>query len=261
MRTETPPPVRLAEYRPFPFRIEQVRMLFQLEPADTHVVSELTIRRTGDADAPLRLDGEKLTLKAIRINGQPLTDQEYAIEPEGLVIFKPGDVFTLEIETDISPEANTELSGLYISSNRFCTQCEAEGFRRITYYPDRPDVLAPFFVRIEADKAKCPYLLSNGNPTGSGDLGNGRHFAEWTDPHPKPSYLFALVGGEFDVLQDNFTTFSGKPVMPRARNTPCDRSRRPCRGTKMFLGASMISTCSRSSPCATSISAQWKTRA
>ena len=212
MRTETPPPVRLAEYRPFPFRIEQVRMLFQLEPADTHVVSELTIRRTGDADAPLRLDGEKLTLKAIRINGQPLTDQEYAIEPEGLVIFKPGDVFTLEIETDISPEANTELSGLYISSNRFCTQCEAEGFRRITYYPDRPDVLAPFFVRIEADKAKCPYLLSNGNPTGSGDLGNGRHFAEWTDPHPKPSYLFALVGGEFDVLQDNFTTFSGKPV-------------------------------------------------
>lgn len=212
MRTETPPPVRLSEYRPFPFRIEQVRLLFRLEPTDTHVVSELSIRRTGDPDAPLRLDGEKLTLKAIRINGQALSDQDYAIEPEGLVVFKPGDVFTLEIETDISPEANTELSGLYISSNRFCTQCEAEGFRRITYYPDRPDVLAPFFVRIEADKAKCPYLLSNGNPTAHGDLGNGRHFAEWTDPHPKPSYLFALVGGEFDVLEEDFTTFSGKPV-------------------------------------------------
>jgi aminopeptidase N len=212
MRTETPPPVRLSEYRPFPFRIEQVRLLFRLEQTDTEVVSELSIRRTGDPDAPLRLDGEKLTLKSIRINGQPLSDQDYAVEPEGLVIFKPGDVFTLEMETSISPEANTELSGLYISSKRFCTQCEAEGFRRITYYPDRPDVLAPFFVRIEADKTKCPYLLSNGNPSSSGDLGNGRHFAEWTDPHPKPSYLFALVGGEFDVLHDDFTTFSGRPV-------------------------------------------------
>ncbi len=212
MRTETPPPVRLLDYRPFPFRIEQVRLLFRLDASDTHVVSQLSMRRTGDADASLRLDGEKLTLKSISIDGQALTDQDYAIEPEGLVIFKPGDVFTLEIETGISPEANTELSGLYISSNRFCTQCEAEGFRRITYYPDRPDVLAPFFVRIEADKTKCPYLLSNGNPSASGDLGNGRHFAEWTDPHPKPSYLFALVGGAFDVLQDDFTTFSGKPV-------------------------------------------------
>ncbi len=133
----------------------------------------------------------------------------------------------------ISPEANTELSGLYISSNRFCTQCEAEGFRRITYYPDRPDVLAPYFVRIEADQAKYPYLLSNGNPTAKGELGNGRHFAEWTDPHPKPSYLFALVGGDFDVLHDDFTTFSGKPVKPvassssmgdaAAPSTPCDR--------------------------------------
>jgi aminopeptidase N len=212
MRTETPPPVRLVDYKPFPFRIEQVRLLFRLEPGDTRVLSQLSIRRTGDADAPLRLDGEKLTLEAIRIDGNALSDQDYAVEPEGLVIFKPGDVFTLEIETGISPETNTELSGLYISSNRFCTQCEAEGFRRITYYPDRPDVLAPYFVRIEAEKAKYPYLLSNGNPTAKGDLGNGRHFAEWTDPHPKPSYLFALVGGDFDVLHDDFTTFSGKHV-------------------------------------------------
>ncbi len=212
MRTETPPPVRLVDYKPFPFRIEQVRLLFRLEPSDTRVISQLSIRRTGDAEAPLRLDGEKLTLESIRIDGNALSDQDYAVEPEGLVIFKPGDVFTLEIETGISPETNTELSGLYISSNRFCTQCEAEGFRRITYYPDRPDVLAPYFVRIEADKTKYPYLLSNGNPTDKGDLGNGRHFAEWTDPHPKPSYLFALVGGEFDVLHDDFTTFSGKPV-------------------------------------------------
>ncbi len=212
MRTETPPPVKLTDYHPFPFRIEQVRLTFRLDPGATAVKSELSIRRIGEADTPLRLDGEKLTLKCIRINGQPLADGDFAVEPDGLTIFRPGDVFTLEIETEISPETNTELSGLYISGNRFCTQCEAEGFRRITYYPDRPDVLAPFFVRVEAERSRCPYLLSNGNPSGSGELENGRHFAEWTDPHPKPSYLFALVGGDFDVLEDNFTTFSGKPV-------------------------------------------------
>ncbi len=212
MRTETPPPVRLADYKPFPFRIEQVRLLFKLDPNETHVVSELRVRRTGEADAPLRLDGEKLTLRSVRLNGERMADQDFIIEPEALVIPQPGDVFTLEIETEISPESNTELSGLYISGNRFCTQCEAEGFRRIAYYPDRPDVLAPYFVRIEADRARCPYLLSNGNPTAAGDLGDGRHFAEWTDPHPKPSYLFALVAGDFDVLEDAFTTCSGKPV-------------------------------------------------
>src|SRR6185295_18862765 len=192
MRTETPPPVRLADYRPYPFRIEQVRLLFRLEPGATHVFSELTIRRTGDPDTPLRLDGEKLVLKSIRLNGQVLADDEFSVDADGLVVLRPGDAFTLEIETEISPETNTELSGLYISGNRFCTQCEAEGFRRITYYPDRPDVLAPFQVRIEADKTRCPYLLSNGNPAGQGELDNGRHYAEWVDPHPKPSYLFAL---------------------------------------------------------------------
>ena len=175
MRTETPPPVRLAEYRPFPFRIEQVRLLFRLEPTETHVISELSIRRTGDPDAQLRLDGEKLTLKTSRINGQALSDQDYAIEPEGLVVFKPGDVLTLEIETVTSPEANTELPGLYISSNRLCSQCEAEGFRRCTYYPDTPDVLAPIIVLIEADEAKCAYLPSYGNRSVEGDRGDGRH--------------------------------------------------------------------------------------
>ena len=212
MRTETPPPVRLADYRPFPFKIDQVRLLFRLDPAATHVISELHIRRTGEANTPLRLDGEKLLLKSVRVDGQTLADQDFAVDGEGLVIFRPGDAFKLEIETEISPEANTELSGLYISGNRFCTQCEAEGFRRITYYPDRPDVLAPFFVRIEADRALYPYLLSNGDPSGSGDLDDGRHYAEWIDPHPKPSYLFALVGGEFDVLEDQHVTTSGRNV-------------------------------------------------
>ena len=212
MRTENPPPVRLSDYRAYPFRIDQVRMRFQLHPTDTRVLTELSVRRTGDADAPLVLDGEKLTLKSIRLNGNALSTDEYRLDAEALTLDWPGDTFTLEIETSISPETNTELSGLYMSSGRFCTQCEAEGFRRITFYPDRPDVLAPFHVRVEADKASYPYLLSNGNPTTSGELEGGRHFAEWTDPHPKPSYLFALVGGAFDVLEDSFTTSSGKPV-------------------------------------------------
>ncbi len=212
MRTETPPPVKLVDYKPFPFRIEGVRMLFQLHPTETRVLTELTIRRTGASDVSLKLDGEKLALKGVRIDGRQLDASEYAVDAERLEVFRPGDAFRIEIETGISPETNTELSGLYISSNRFCTQCESEGFRRITYYPDRPDVLAPFFVRIEADKTRYPYLLSNGNPTSSGELAEGRHFAEWTDPHPKPSYLFALVGGEFDVLRDDFTTMSERHV-------------------------------------------------
>jgi aminopeptidase N len=205
MRTETPPQVRLADYQPFPFRIEQVRLTFRLEPSATVVISELTIRRTGESQEPLRLDGEKLILNRVEINGQALAEDAYVVDTDGLVIANPGDAFTLLVETEIAPDANTELSGLYMSGGRFCTQCEAEGFRRITYYPDRPDVLAPYFVRVEADK-RYPYLLSNGNPATSGDLPNGRHFAEWDDPHPKPSYLFALVGGDFDTLEDSFVT-------------------------------------------------------
>lgn len=212
MRAETPPSIRLGDYQPYPFRIDHVRLLFRLDPSDTTVVAALRMRRTGPPDAPLRLDGEKLVLKSIRIDGRRLSEGDYAVHPESLVVFHPGDVFTLEIETAISPETNTELSGLYTSSNRFCTQCEAEGFRRITYYPDRPDILAPFFVRIEGEKARYPYLLSNGNPSAAGDLSDGWHFAEWTDPHPKPSYLFALVGGDFDVLSDFFETRSGRQV-------------------------------------------------
>ncbi|MBI1361983.1 MAG: aminopeptidase N [Alphaproteobacteria bacterium] len=212
MRTETPPKVHLKDYQPFPFRVERVRLLFNLYPSATTVVSRLTMTRTSDSSDPLRLDGEKITLKRIELNGRPLSGDEFVVDGDGLTIPNPGDAFDLEIETEICPKDNTELSGLYISTDRFCTQCEAEGFRRITYYPDRPDVLAPFFVRIEADKEKYPRLLSNGNPGDAGDLPGGRHFAEWNDPHPKPSYLFALVGGEFDVLDDHFTTMSGRRV-------------------------------------------------
>ena len=156
MRTETPPLVRLTDYRPYPFRVAQVRLVFRLDPAATSVVSTLNIHRIGEHDEPLRLDGEKLTLLRIAVDGRPLAGGDFVVDAEGITIPKPGDSFELEIETEISPETNTELSGLYISGGRFCTQCEAEGFRRITYYPDRPDVLAPFRVRVEADKARCP---------------------------------------------------------------------------------------------------------
>ncbi len=212
MRTDTPPQVRLSEYRAYPFRISQVSLDIRLNPSATLVQSRLALTRTGAADAPLRLDGEKLVLKSVRIDGRTLSGDELSVDAEGLTVHAPGDDFILEIETEIAPEENTELSGLYMSSGRYCTQCEAEGFRRITYYPDRPDVLAPFSVRVEADKDRYPYLLSNGNPVSSGDLPGGAHFAVWDDPHPKPSYLFALVGGDFDVLRDGFTTMSGRKV-------------------------------------------------
>ena len=154
MRTETPPPVRLADYQPFPFRIDSVRMLFRLHPSDTRVVTELAIMRTGAKDAPLRLDGEKLALRSIRLTGLALGVDDYTADEESLTVFRPGDAFRLEIETSISPETNTELSGLYVSSGRFCTQCEAEGFRGITYFLDRPDVMATYTTRVEANRAR-----------------------------------------------------------------------------------------------------------
>ena len=130
----------------------------------------------------------------------------------GLVIDGVPDAFALDIETRIDPQANSALSGLYMSGGNFCTQCEPEGFRRITYFIDRPDVMARYTTTIVADKARCPVLLSNGNPSGAGDAGDGRHWAKWVDPHPKPSYLFALVAGDLVALRDQFTTRSGREV-------------------------------------------------
>ncbi len=212
MRTDTPPQVRLSEYTPYPFRFLHVALDIRLHPTATRVVSKIRVARKTAEAAPLRLDGEKLVLRSVRIDGRALAGEELIVDADGMTIQTGDSEFLLEIETEIAPESNTELSGLYMSSGRYCTQCEAEGFRRITYYPDRPDVLAPFAVRIEADKARYPYLLSNGNPVDAGDLAGGSHYAVWDDPHPKPSYLFALVGGDFDVLRDGFTTMSGRKV-------------------------------------------------
>ena len=219
MRTDTAPAdppktIRLADYRPPDYWIDNISLDFSLDPARTIVKSRLDVRRSVSAhrNAPLALEGEALELLSISMNGAPLPDSAYEVGEKSLRVDAPPEAFVLEIENAIAPEANTALSGLYMSKGMFCTQCEAEGFRRITYYPDRPDVLAKFRVRIEADKAAYPILLANGNNVAAGDLAGGRHFAEWADPHPKPAYLFALVGGDLACAEDAFVTRSGREV-------------------------------------------------
>tara|TARA_Y100000052_G_scaffold22253_2_gene22922 strand:- start:23159 stop:25801 length:2643 start_codon:yes stop_codon:yes gene_type:complete len=213
MRTETPQPVLLKDYEPYPFAIPNVRLIFQLDPQRTRVLAHMKVERTGAPDADLVLNGEAFEETGrIFINGEQPADHQIEFTETGLILRHLPDEFEFSTEVWISPEKNTELSGLYMSGGRFCTQCEAEGFRRITYWPDRPDVMSTFSVRLEADVELAPTLLSNGNPGETGSLDDGRHFAEWDDPHPKPSYLFALCGGEYDAFVDNFTTMSGKEV-------------------------------------------------
>ncbi|HVY03109.1 MAG TPA: aminopeptidase N, partial [Caulobacterales bacterium] len=212
MRDETAKAVQLADYRPCDYAIDTIDLAFVLDPNDTKVRAVSAVRRIGDHDRPLALDGVNLTLNRIAIDGAPLAAEAYAIEAERLIVHRPPDKFTLEIETTIHPAANTALEGLYVSGGRFCTQCEAEGFRKITYFQDRPDSLSRYSTRIEADKAAYPTLLSNGDLVEQGDLPGGRHYALWRDPHPKPCYLFALVAGDFDSHRDEFVTMSGKRV-------------------------------------------------
>ncbi|WP_342642850.1 aminopeptidase N [Rhodoligotrophos ferricapiens] len=209
--------IRLADYREPDFFIDEVWLDVRLHPTDTHVRSRLAIRPNPVmGEAPLELDGEKLTLHAVSIDGEALSPTDYTLNPERLIIHKPPrQPFTLEVETTCDPEANTELSGLYRSNGIYCTQCEAEGFRRITYFIDRPDILATFTTRIEAEQADAPVLLSNGNPVEAALLENGRPFAVWHDPYPKPCYLFALVAGTLAHVEDHFTTASGREVILR----------------------------------------------
>jgi aminopeptidase N len=211
-----PRPVRLDEYRPPDFLIETVDLVFELRDSDTRVKSRLRIRRnpeSSDRSAALQLDGEELALVSLALDGELLGPKRYELTAEsGLIVADVPDAFSLDIETRISPETNTALSGLYMSGGNFCTQCEPEGFRRITYFIDRPDVMARYTTTIIADKARFPVLLSNGNPVGSDETGHGRHSAKWVDPHPKPSYLFALVAGDLVAVPDRFTTRSGKEV-------------------------------------------------
>ncbi len=206
MKDAAPQPTLLADYAPYPFTVTGVDLTFRLSPAATRVLSRVAFApnpaRPGRHD--LRLDGERLALLSARIDGRAVTPAEDAA---GLTVAAddlPEGPFTWEAEVEIDPVANTALEGLYMSGGMFCTQCEAEGFRKITFYPDRPDVMAPFKVRIESG---LPVLLSNGNPTGA-----GKGWAEWTDPWPKPAYLFALVAGDLVAVRDGFTTRSGRKV-------------------------------------------------
>ncbi len=192
------------------FTITDIALDFELSPEITRVTAVTQIQRNSEHNAPLILDGENLTLISVSVDQQPWAD--YQQSDGQLIINQLPDRFTLTIINDIHPAKNSALEGLYLSGEALCTQCEAEGFRHITYYLDRPDVLARFTTRIVADKKAYPYLLSNGNRIAQGDLDDGRHWIQWEDPFPKPSYLFALVAGDFDVLRDTFTTCSGRKV-------------------------------------------------
>ena len=211
MRTETPQPIRLADYRPPAFLIDEVELAFDLVPTATRVKAKLQVRRNGEHAEPLRLNGERLKLISVGLDGRSLAQSERQVDSEFLTIPNVPDRFALETEVEIDPENNKALEGLYMSAGRFCTQCEAEGFRKITYWPDRPDVLSRFTVRVEAPRA-YPRLLSNGNLIEAGELPGDRHYAVWNDPFPKPCYLFALVAGELDVLEDKLVTMSGRTV-------------------------------------------------
>ncbi|MFL5295277.1 MAG: aminopeptidase N [Phenylobacterium sp.] len=211
MRTDTPQPIRLADYRPPAFLVDEVHLAFDLSPNATRVKASLRVRRNGEHKEPLKFNGERLKPISVAIEGRMLGPGEHSIDTEFLTIRDAPDAFTLETEVEIDPQANKALDGLYMSAGRFCTQCEAEGFRKITFWPDRPDVLSRFTVRIEAEKA-FQRLLANGNLMQAGDLPGGRHFAVWNDPFPKPCYLFALVAGELDVLEDKLVTMTGRTV-------------------------------------------------
>jgi aminopeptidase N len=212
---DTPEPVRLADYAPPAFLVDEVDLDFRLDPRATRVRARLQLRRNPkgpeQGSAPLFLNGERLKPLSFAIDGRPLGEGDYRLDDLGLTIDSPPDAFVFESEVEIDPQSNTALEGLYMSAGRFCTQCEAEGFRKITFFPDRPDVLARYTVRIEADRG-WPRLLSNGNLMDSGELAGGSRYAVWRDPFPKPCYLFALVAGELDELADSFTTMSGRRI-------------------------------------------------
>ena len=201
------------DYQTPDFTVTDIYLDFQLEPEKTVVVATSQYQRLNKESTTLRLDGHDFQFSSIKLNGKPFSQYQQDSESLTLDLARvEADQFELEITTILSPAVNTSLQGLYQSGEAFCTQCEAEGFRQITYMLDRPDVLARYTTKITADKAKYPFLLSNGNRINSGDLEDGRHWVEWNDPFPKPSYLFALVAGDFDVLKDQFITKAGREV-------------------------------------------------
>ena len=202
-------PTLAKDYRPPAWLVPEIALDFQLDAAKTQVRTKLSVTRNGIHTDPLRLDGDGLTPLIVKVDG---SNANYDMEGDTLIIHLTGNAHTIEIEVEINPAANTKLMGLYASSGLLCTQCEAEGFRRITFFPDRPDVLSRYMVRMEADATAYPVLLANGDNVGHGTAANNRHWAEWNDPFPKPCYLFALVAGQLSANKDSFTTMSGRTV-------------------------------------------------
>ncbi|MBD8529854.1 MULTISPECIES: aminopeptidase N [unclassified Massilia] len=214
MRTDTPQTIYRKDYTPPSYLVDTVELGFDLDPARTIVANRMTMRRNPDsAQREIELYGENLELVALRMNGNTLGEEDYRIEGHQLTIPDTPEEVTLEIETICVPEQNTTLNGLYTSNGSFYTQCEAEGFRAITYFPDRPDVMAVFTVMLRADKEKYPVLLSNGNLVEEGELGDGRHYAKWEDPFKKPSYLFALVAARLVCQEETFRLKDGRDAL------------------------------------------------
>ncbi len=214
MNPEAPPSpehvtIRREDYRPPDWLVPEIALDFELEAEATRVRARLTVERNGEHRRPLKLDGDELVPLRVSVDGR---DAAWRMEGQRLVIDVADDRAEVETEVVIRPSANTKLMGLYESGGILCTQCEAEGFRRITFFPDRPDVLSRYRVRMEGDERRFPVLLTNGNPIATGRSDDGRHWAEWEDPFPKPSYLFALVAGELVANRDRFTTMSGREV-------------------------------------------------
>ena len=204
---QLPAVIHREDYREPDWMVPTIALDFALDPAATRVKATLNVERRGVHDRPLVLDGDGLTPIAVRVDG---ADATWRMDGARLVVELTGAAHVVETEVEIAPERNTQLMGLYASGGLLCTQCEAEGFRRITFFPDRPDVLSRYTVRMAADKARYPVLLANGDPVGSGDLPDGRHWAEWHDPFPKPCYLFALVAGDLAANRSSFVTASGR---------------------------------------------------
>jgi aminopeptidase N len=223
-----PQTIRLADYKVPDYLIDEVDLDIDLTDDFATVINRMHIRRNPDAasgEARLHLDGCHQELLSVRLNGSDLGPDDYLLGAESLSLSPAADAFELEITSRNKPHENTALEGLYMSGGMYCTQCEAQGFRNITYYQDRPDVMAVFRTTLRADKATMPVLLSNGNPVESGDLPEGRHFAVWHDPFPKPAYLFAMVAGDLGHVEDHFTTASGRDVTLHIFVEPGNESR------------------------------------
>lgn len=213
MKTTEPRAVHLKDYAPPPYKIPEIALSFVLDPVAARVTATMKVERVkGAIKEPLVLDGHRLKLISVKMDGTPLSPSAYTADDSKLTLHSPPKNFTLEIVTEIAPSQNTTLEGLYMASGIYCTQCEPEGFRCITYFLDRPDNLARYETRIEGPSGSLPVLLSNGNLEDSGELPDGRHYAHWRDPFPKPSYLFALVAGDLAHISDSFVTMSGRKV-------------------------------------------------